>query len=73
MHQTRFPMVFVSCESIIETLDNGAFLFHSNIIFNEVGHFNAKLLSNVRSGSNNVSFGVRIIEYGVVFIEKMGC
>jgi len=41
------------------TLANGEFLPHLNVILKEIGRFNAKWFSDIRSGSNNASFGAR--------------
>jgi len=46
----------------LETLADGEFLFRFNVVFNEIDYFNAKRLSDIRSRSNNASFGVLIIE-----------
>jgi len=51
-------------------LENGKYLFNLNVIFNEIGSFNAKCLSEAGIGSNNAYFGERIIVDS--FVEKNG-
>jgi len=34
----------------LETLANGEFMFHLNLILNEIGYFNAKGFNEVRNG-----------------------